>query len=108
MTLVDEKDLEITFYRASGPGGQKKNKTESAVRILHRSTGILVTATESRSQLTNRQKALQRLEERLAARNRRTKARIATRPGKAARQRRVNDKKKRAETKQGRRKVDHD
>lgn len=108
MTLVDEKDLEITFYRASGPGGQKKNKTESAVRILHRPTGILVTASESRSQLTNRQKALQRLEERLAARNRRTKKRIATRPGKAARQRRVNDKKKRAETKQGRRKVDHD
>ena len=57
----------VTFYRASGPGGQKKNKTESAVRIKHLPTGIIVTAAESRSQHENRATALQRLRERLAA-----------------------------------------
>jgi len=60
-------DLVITFYRASGPGGQHRIKTESAVRIKHLPTGIIVTATESRSQHENREKALERLRERLAA-----------------------------------------
>ncbi|HEX9873086.1 MAG TPA: peptide chain release factor-like protein, partial [Deferrimonas sp.] len=64
---INDKDLVVTYYKASGPGGQKKNKTESAVRIKHLPTGILVTATESRSQHENRERALERLRERLAA-----------------------------------------
>lgn len=52
---------EIDTYRASGPGGQKRNKTSSAVRIRHPGTGLLVIAEESRSQHENRAKALKRL-----------------------------------------------
>ena len=59
----DDKDLMVTYYKSSGPGGQKKNKTESAVRIKHLPTGIIVTACESRSQSDNRERARQRLRE---------------------------------------------
>ena len=52
---------ETDTYRASGPGGQKRNKTDSAVRIRHPETGLLVIAEESRSQHENRAKALLRL-----------------------------------------------
>ncbi len=53
-------------YRASGPGGQHRNKTESAIRLVHRPTGITVTATERRSQHENRAKAIERLREAIA------------------------------------------
>lgn len=62
----------VDTYRASGPGGQKRNKTESAVRILHEATGISVIATESRSQAENRVRALRRLRKALALRVRQT------------------------------------
>jgi hypothetical protein len=53
-------------YRASGPGGQHRNKTESAIRLVHQPTGITVTATERRSQHENRAKAVERLREAIA------------------------------------------
>lgn len=53
-------------YRASGPGGQKRNKIDSAIRLRHQPTGLIVTATESRSQHENRRRALRRLREALA------------------------------------------
>jgi hypothetical protein len=52
---------EVDTYRASGPGGQKRNKTSSAVRIRHPASGLLVIAEESRSQHENRARALRRL-----------------------------------------------
>ncbi len=52
---------EVDTYRASGPGGQKRNKTSSAVRLRHPPTGLLVIAEESRSQHENKAKALKRL-----------------------------------------------
>ena len=52
---------EVDAYRASGPGGQKRNKTSSAVRLRHPPTGLLVIAEESRSQHENKAKALKRL-----------------------------------------------
>ncbi len=55
------QDCAVDTYRASGPGGQKRNKTSSAVRIRHLPTGLLVIAEESRSQHENKAKALQRL-----------------------------------------------
>lgn len=52
---------EVDTYRASGPGGQKRNKTSSAVRLRHNPTGLIVIAEESRSQHENKAKALKRL-----------------------------------------------
>src|SRR5262245_24152694 len=52
---------EVDTYRASGPGGQKRNKTSSAVRLRHIPTGLIVIAEESRSQHENKAKALRRL-----------------------------------------------
>jgi hypothetical protein len=55
----------VDTYRASGPGGQKRNKTSSAVRLRHTPTGLLVIAEESRSQHENKAKALRRLRQAL-------------------------------------------
>lgn len=66
--LTDEQLLrqcEVDTYRASGPGGQKRNKTSSAVRLRHPPTGLIVIAEESRSQHENRAKALRRLRQAL-------------------------------------------
>ena len=57
---------ETDLYRASGPGGQKRNKTDSAVRLRHLPTGTIVTAVDSRSQHENRARALRRLRSALA------------------------------------------
>src|SRR5437764_14651253 len=62
--LTDEQLLaqcDVDTYRASGPGGQKRNKTSSAVRLRHGPTGLVVIAAESRSQHENKAKALKRL-----------------------------------------------
>src|SRR3954453_1075994 len=62
--LTDEQLLAqcaVDTYRASGPGGQKRNKTSSAVRIRHPASGLIVIAEESRSQHENRARALKRL-----------------------------------------------
>jgi len=62
---------EVHLYRASGPGGQHRNKVTSAVRLHHRDTGLSATATESRSQHENRRSALRRLRQKLTCEVRR-------------------------------------
>jgi len=57
---------EFDTYRAHGPGGQKRNKTSSAVRLRHQPTGLIVTATEERSQHVNKARALVRMREAIA------------------------------------------
>jgi hypothetical protein len=73
LTLADDellRECDVHTHRASGPGGQNRNKVESAVRLVHRPTGISVVAAESRSQHENRLRALRRLRTALALRRR--------------------------------------
>jgi protein subunit release factor B len=98
-----ERDCEITAYRSSGPGGQKKNKTESSVRVRHRPSGITRIATESRSQSRNRRTALERVWRALAERARVKKPRLASAPTRGAVERRLAAKRREAAKKKRRR-----
>lgn len=64
---IKRDDVRADTFRSSGPGGQHRNKTDSAVRLTHIPTGTVVTATEERSQHLNRLVAWQRLESKLGA-----------------------------------------
>ena len=89
-TLV--RECEVEYFIASGPGGQHRNKTESGVRLTHRPSGLVLTATERRSQHQNLDKAYERLTERLAKLNEVPKKRVPTRPSRRKREARKRDK----------------
>ena len=97
------RESDVTPYKSSGPGGQKKNKTESSVRVRHRPTGITRIATESRSQGANRLRALERVWMELERRARKPTPRRATAPTRAAVERRLEAKRRAAAVKRGRR-----
>lgn len=106
ITVANLQDqVEITTYKSSGPGGQHKNKTETAVRLKHLPTGITVTAREHRSQFKNRELAWERLLEKLRARQRKPKPRIPTKQPRAAQERRLQYKASKAAKKSERAKT---
>jgi protein subunit release factor B len=72
------KQVVVETYRSSGPGGQRKNKTETAIRLKHLPSGMTVVATEHRSQAQNKKLAFERLKERLLKLNRPRRRRIPT------------------------------
>ena len=90
------------FFVGGGPGGQHRNKTASAVRLVHGPTGLAVTATERRSQARNRGQALSRLRERLRALATVPRVRRPTRATAASRERRLAEKRRRGERKASR------
>ena len=96
------REIEIEFYKSSGPGGQHKNKRETAVRIHHPPSGLTVTCSDERSQSANREIALQRLTARLKKLNRPRKRRKKTKPTRASKERRLQKKKQRSEKKKRR------
>jgi protein subunit release factor A len=79
-----EKEVVVEAYRAPGPGGQRKNRKETAIRLTHPPSGITVVASERRSQAQNRETAFDRLIKKLAQINRPRKRRIPTRPSASA------------------------
>ena len=101
-------ECEVQTYRARGPGGQHRNVTDSAVRLIHLPTGVRVTCSGHRSQHRNRREALVILRRRLEARRRVRKRRVPTRPTRAAVKRRLEDKKRRADAKRRRSQVEGD
>ena len=103
-----EREVEVQAFRASGPGGQHVNRTESALRVTHPPSGVVVVVHDSRSQHRNRETAFARLVERLERLNRVPKKRVPTRPTAASRKRRTEEKKLRAGTKRLRGRVKGD
>jgi ribosome-associated protein len=89
-----EREVEIDVFRASGAGGQHVNRTESALRLTHRPSGVVVIAQDSPSQHRNRDIAFGRLVERLRRLNHVPKKRLATKPTRASRERRIEAKKR--------------
>ena len=103
-----EREVEVDVFRASGPGGQHVNKTESALRLRHPPSGVVVTAQDSSSQHRNREIAFERLIRKLAQLNHVPKKRVPTRPTAASRRRRIETKKQVGAKKQARGRVRSD
>jgi protein subunit release factor B len=99
-----KRQVTVETYRSSGPGGQRKNKTETAVRLKHLPSGITVTATEHRSQAQNLNLAFERLRERLLHLSRPKKRRVPTRVPRKAKEARIEEKKSRSTKKRFRQK----
>lgn len=99
------QQCEVEAFRASGPGGQHVNRTESALRVYHPPSGVVVIAQDSPSQHRNREIAFDRLVEALERLNIVPKKRVPTRPTKGSKERRLESKRSRAGVKRGRGRV---
>ena len=100
-----ERACDLEFFIAGGPGGQHRNKVETGVRLTHRPTGLVVTATERRTQSANRDAAYERMAEKLEARQSVKKKRRATKPTAASKQGRLEGKRRQSERKRARTKT---
>jgi protein subunit release factor B len=92
-------ECEVDTFRASGPGGQHVNKTESAVRLTHRPSGVIVTCREDRSQHRNKTTCLRRLRERVERLNYRPAKRVPTRATPGSKKRTLESKTRRSHLK---------
>jgi peptide chain release factor 2 len=105
MILLPESDEDLLreclmdTFRSSGPGGQHVNKTESAVRLTHLSSGVVVTCREARSQHQNKAHCLRKLREKIEKLNHRPARRVPTRVPKSAKVRTLEEKTRRSNIK---------
>lgn len=101
-------ECEVETFRASGPGGQHVNKTESAVRLRHLPSGVVVTSQQERSQHRNKTICLQKLRDKVARLNYRAPKRVPTRIPHSAKNRTLEEKSRRAQIKRLRSKPSSD
>jgi peptide chain release factor 2 len=105
MILLPESDedllreCEIDTFRSSGPGGQHVNKTETAVRLTHPPSGLVVTCREERSQRRNKEICLRKLRERVEKLNHRPTVRVPTRVPRGVKNRTLEEKARRSHVK---------
>jgi protein subunit release factor B len=93
------RECEVETFRSSGPGGQHVNKTESAVRLRHLPSGIVVTSQQERSQHRNKALCLERLREKVEHLNYRPAKRVPTRVPRSAKTRTLEAKARRSQIK---------
>jgi len=101
-------ECEVQTFRSSGPGGQHVNKTESAVRLRHLPSGIVVSSQQERSQHRNKALCLQRLRNKIAQLNYRPPKRVPTRVPRSAKNRTLEEKSRRSQIKRLRSKPSRD
>ena len=93
------QQCEVQTFRSSGPGGQHVNKTESAVRLKHLPTGIVVSSQQERSQHRNKAICIEKLRRKVDQQNYRAPKRVPTKVSKAAKDRTLREKARRAQIK---------
>ena|SRR6185503_10881877 len=93
-------ECEVETFRSSGPGGQHVNKTESAVRLRHKPSGVVVTSQQERSQHRNKQLALEKLRQKIEKLNYRPARRVPTRVPPGVKDRTLQEKAHRSKVKQ--------
>ena len=98
------KDCRVDTFRSSGKGGQHANKTDSAIRLTHLGSGVVVVCQDERSQHRNKEIALNRLRKKLEKLNAKPKKRISTKPTFASNEKRIQSKKIRSQKKELRKK----
>lgn len=101
--LLEECD--VSTFRSGGRGGQHVNKVETAVRLTHRPTGIVVTCRKERSQYLNKMSCLKNLRAKIEKRNKKLPPRIPTKVPKGAKRKRMEEKVKLSKKKEVRRKI---
>ena len=94
------RECEIDTFRSSGPGGQHVNKTESAVRLRHLPSGVVVTSQQERSQHRNKTLCLQKLRAKVERLNHRPAKRVPTRVPRSVKNRTLESKARRSQIKQ--------